>query len=210
MPASNIEKSFCTTREAATLLGVSVGTVQLWVESGLLLAWKTAGGHRRVRRDSVDSLLRQEPRALTATTPAAAPVPVSPRRLRVLVVEDEPNLLRLYQVKLSQWPMQPEVRTSADGFAALLRMSESWPDLLILDLQIPHINGFAMLQILRETPEMARATIVVVTGLDAAAIEERGGVPPGVEVLPKPISFDRLLDVATGIAQQNNFQSAAR
>ena len=128
----------------------------------------------------------------------------------MLVVEDEPNLLRLYQVKLSQWPMQPEVRTSADGFAALLRMSESWPDLLILDLQIPHINGFAMLQILRETPEMARATIVVVTGLDAAAIEERGGVPPGVEVLPKPISFDRLLDVATGIAQQNNFQSAAR
>jgi excisionase family DNA binding protein len=48
-----VKKSFCTTREAATLLGVSVGTVQLWVENGLLQAWKTAGGHRRVMRDSI-------------------------------------------------------------------------------------------------------------------------------------------------------------
>ena len=36
-----IEKTFCTTREAADLLGVSVGTTQLWVENGLLAAWKT-------------------------------------------------------------------------------------------------------------------------------------------------------------------------
>ncbi len=61
MASEVIAKSFCTTREAATLLGVSVGTVQLWVESGLLRAWKTAGGHRRVMRDSVERLLRKVP-----------------------------------------------------------------------------------------------------------------------------------------------------
>ena len=208
MRATNIEKSFCTTREAATLLGVSVGTVQQWVGKGLLKAWKTAGGHRRVLRDSVDSLLRNGPQALSATTPVAEQAPVSPRRLRVLVVEDEPALLRLYQVKLSQWPKQPEVRISADGFEALLRMSESWPDLLIVDLQMPHINGFAMLRILSETPEMAKATIVVVTGLDTEVIKELGGLPHRVEVLPKPIPFDRLLAIATGIVQQSSFQIA--
>ena len=57
MKEITVEKSFCTTRQAADLLGVSVGTVQLWVENGLLKAWKTAGGHRRVIRDSVDALL---------------------------------------------------------------------------------------------------------------------------------------------------------
>lgn len=56
---NTVEKSFCTTREAAQLLGVSVGTVQLWVERGVLEAWKTTGGHRRVLRDSVDKLLRR-------------------------------------------------------------------------------------------------------------------------------------------------------
>eukprot|EP01036_Dinobryon_divergens_P016193 gene16192-21946_t len=45
-----IEKTFCTTREAASRLGISIGTVQLWVEKGLLSAWKTEGGHRRVTR----------------------------------------------------------------------------------------------------------------------------------------------------------------
>jgi excisionase family DNA binding protein len=59
MPPPHIEKTFCTTREAAALLGVSIGTVQLWVESDLLQAWKTAGGHRRVLRDSVDRLLHK-------------------------------------------------------------------------------------------------------------------------------------------------------
>ena len=182
--------------------------VQQWVDKGLLKAGKSAGGHRRVLRDSVDSLLRNGPQDLIATAPVAEQAPVNPRRLRVLVVEDEPALLRLYQVKLSHWPMQPDVRISADGFEALLRMSESWPDMLIVDLQIPHINGFAMLRILSETPEMANATIVVVTGLDAQAIQERGGMPPRVEVLPKPIPFDRLLAIATGIVQQSSFQIA--
>ena len=209
MSTNNVEKTFCTTREAATLLGVSVGTVQLWVESGLLQAWKTAGGHRRVLRDSVESLLRKEPQARITAESAAAPVPAAPRRLRVLVVEDDATLLSLYQVKLSRWPMRPDVRTSADGFAALLRMSECWPDLLITDLHMPHIDGFAMLKILCKEPEMAHTTIVVVTGLDASAIEMGGGVPPGVEVLPKPISFDRLLAIATGIVQQSDFQAAA-
>ena len=209
MRATNIEKSFCTTREAAALLGVSVGTVQQWVDKGLLKAGKSAGGHRRVLRDSVDSLLRDGLPALIATAPVAEQLPVNPRRLRVLVVEDEPALLRLYQVKLSHWPMQPEVRISTDGFEALLRMSECWPDLLIVDLQIPHINGFAMLKILSQTPEMASATIAVVTGMDAEVIKERGGVPPRVEVLPKPIPFDRLLAIATGIVQQSSSQIAA-
>ncbi len=209
MRATNIEKSFCTTREAAALLSVSVGTVQQWVDKGLLKAGKSAGGHRRVLRDSVDSLLRDGLPALIATAPVAEQLPVNPRRLRVLVVEDEPALLRLYQVKLSHWPMQPEVRISTDGFEALLRMSECWPDLLIVDLQIPHINGFAMLKILSQTPEMARATIAVVTGMDAEVIKERGGVPPRVEVLPKPIPFDRLLAIATGIVQQSSSQIAA-
>lgn len=46
-----------TTREAARLLGVSVGTVQKWVESGELAGWKTPGGHRRVRWSAVAGML---------------------------------------------------------------------------------------------------------------------------------------------------------
>ena len=47
----------CTTREAARRLGVSLRTVQLWTESGVLDAWKTPGGHRRVLNSAVDRLI---------------------------------------------------------------------------------------------------------------------------------------------------------
>ena len=194
MQETVIEKSFCTTREAATLLGVSVGTVQLWVESGLLQAWKTAGGHRRVLRDSVLGLLHKKP---TPGVPA--------RRLRIMVVEDDTALLRLYEINMSRWPMVREVIPVDNAVTALMTIGRSPPDLLVMDLHMPGMDGFRMLREMHASPEISNTNIVVVTGLDAAAIAERGGLPAGVEVLPKPIPFNRLLEIATGLVSQRRF-----
>lgn len=202
VPPAKIQKNFCTTREAADLLGMSVGTVQLWVESGMLQAWKTAGGHRRVVRDSVDALLQKRSAAPADSAPAPTPPP-----LKVLVVEDDIHLLRLYQTQLATWPMRPEVKLIDNAMAALLEIGKARPDLLIIDLQMPDMDGFRMLRMLRQTPDMAPCKIVAVTGLGAAEIERRGGVPPGVEVLPKPIPFNRLLTIASALAYPAGAQS---
>ena len=195
-----VEKAFCTTTEAAALLGISVGTVQLWVESGVLEAWKTAGGHRRVLRHSIDRLLRR-PFEPAEKTEQELLTPGDPAKLNVLVVEDDPNLLRLYEANISRWPGKPEVMTLRNAFTALIRIGRSKPDLLILDLQMPGIDGFSMLRVLKNAPEAQNIRIVVVSGLDAATIAERGGLPDGVELLPKPIPFDRLLKIAREIGQ---------
>lgn len=211
---NSIEKSFCTTREAADLLGVSVGTVQLWVERGLLEAWKTDGGHRRVLRSSIDQLLhkpvaREPDLRQIVTTPVVPRKPADlakdtanapGRRLRVMVVEDDPNLLLLYKTQISRWPMQPEWQGLDNGFAALLALGRSCPDLLILDLHLPEMDGFGMLRVLHNAPEISRVRVVVVTGMDSRGIEARGGLPPGIEILPKPIPFDRLRAIAMEIS----------
>jgi excisionase family DNA binding protein len=202
MSEVSVKKSFCTTREAAHVLGVSVGTVQLWVESGLLQAWKTAGGHRRVLRDSVDSLLHKKPVSSAPETTSVAEV----HRFRVLVVEDDVNLLRLYQANMSRWPMQPEVDLVDNAVTALLTMGRKRPDLLVADLNMPGMDGFNMLRVLRSTPEFDPTTIAVVTGLDAAEIAQRGGIPDGIEILAKPIAFDRLLAIATDIVKLGHVQ----
>jgi excisionase family DNA binding protein len=199
-----IKKSFCTTREAATMLGVSVGTVQLWVESGLLQAWKTAGGHRRVLRDSVDHLLHKESIPSPIPTPPTPPS-FSPHRLSVMVVEDDANLLRLYEANISRWPMAPEITVVNNAVEALLMLGQKSPDLLIADLNMAGMDGFKMLSVLHNSPSMANTTIVVVTGLDEAEIASKGGVPAGIEVLQKPISFSRLLTIATGVINQPRF-----
>ena len=199
MPSKAVEKSFCTTREAATLLGVSVGTVQLWVESGLLQAWKTSGGHRRVMRDSVESLLHKKPAAAVGTRVVSV---TGQRSLRVMVVEDDPSLLRLYETQLARWPLPMELTLMDNAISALLHMGRSPPDLLITDLHMPAMDGFAMLRVLSQSPDLAQTKIVVVSGLDANEVTERGGVPQGVEVLAKPIPFVRLLSIAQGISVQ--------
>ncbi|MEI8157342.1 MAG: response regulator [Burkholderiales bacterium] len=198
MPPNAVEKSFCTTREAASQLGVSVGTVQLWVESGLLQAWKTAGGHRRVLRDSVESLLHKKP----APPAPAAQAAQGPRPMRVLVVEDDPSLLRLYETQIGRWPLSTEVVLIDNAINALLNMGRGGPDLLISDLHMPGMDGFGMLKVLHKAPEMAYTKVVVVTGLDADEVTARGGVPPGVEVLSKPIPFARLLTIAQDTSQR--------
>lgn len=205
MNTGTTEKSFCTTREAADLLGVSVGTVQLWAESGLLQAWKTAGGHRRVMRDSVDRLLRTVPaRQATAIDRISilppANTPAKPRRLSVVVVEDDPSLLRLYEAKISKWAMAPSFTGFDNAFYALLWMGNQSPDMLITDLQMPAMDGFEMLRVISTAPAIAETTVVAVSGLDLDDIEIHGGLPAGIELLPKPIPFDRLYAIALDIA----------
>jgi excisionase family DNA binding protein len=198
MSSTPVEKAFCTTTEAATLLGVSVGTVQMWVESGLLQAWKTAGGHRRVMRDSVQALLHKGP--VADALPVAAPVEpeavTEDRRFTILVVEDDVKLLRMYEATLSRWPMQPKVITASSATTGLVSMGRFSPDMLITDLHMPGMDGFDMLRELDRMPETGQTVIVAVTGLDDDAIKAHGGVPVGVQVLPKPIPFVRLLDIA--------------
>lgn len=66
-PRPENDDPILTTREAARLLGVAVSTAQVWMEGGALPAWKTPGGHRRVRLSAVKQLLAQQ----AADTPAA-------------------------------------------------------------------------------------------------------------------------------------------
>jgi excisionase family DNA binding protein len=192
-----VEKVFCTTTEAASILAISVGTVQLWVDNGLLEAWKTAGGHRRVTRKSINKILHASPAAQTEAPTSTASERQNAERLRVLVVEDDPDLLRLYRTMLSRWPMVPLVETSDNGIEALLAVERLKPDLLFIDLNIPGVDGFQMLKILNGKAGYEGMTVVVVSGLSPAEIAQQGGVPANILVLPKPISFDKLLAIAT-------------
>jgi excisionase family DNA binding protein len=136
-----IERSFCTTREAAEMLGISLRTAQLWSESGLLDAWKTTGGHRRISRQSIERLLSG--RASDLPTRADPGADASADAFSVMVVEDDPDLRRLYEIKLRVWPMKPTVLTAGDGYEALVLLGLKRPDMLIADLQMPGLDGFS-------------------------------------------------------------------
>jgi excisionase family DNA binding protein len=197
-----ILKTFCTTLEAAKILGVAQRTVQLWAESGLLEAWKTSGGHRRITRQSIERLLLNPSGvappsgANSSASEGVVAVASTPRPFRILVVEDDANLRQLYELKLMRWPMQPAVTTAGDGYEALILMGNTKPDLLIVDLNLPGMDGFRMIETIRSVPELGDMVIVVVTGIDAAEVKKRGVLAPDIQVLPKPVPFNVLMQIA--------------
>jgi excisionase family DNA binding protein len=183
-----------STREAAERLGVALRTVQLWVEGGVLPAWKTAGGHRRISRAAVERLIGERTAALSGEAAPAVPVlAAADARLAVMVVEDEPELLRLFTMVMAGWDLPLDVTPAGNGFEALLAMGQQCPDLLVTDLNMPGMDGFKMIASLRAVGQaFADMEIVVVTALSEADIAHRGGLPAGVRVFHKPVPFDEL------------------
>lgn len=89
-----------TTRETAQLLGIAVSTAQLWIENGALPAWKTPGGHRRVRLSDVRALLRER----TGTQLAPERGESSPAAVRALPGHEPARLAALQATGLLDTP----------------------------------------------------------------------------------------------------------
>ena len=120
------DNEFLSTRQAAQRLGVSLGTVQNMVESGVLDAWKTAGGHRRIPASSVEALLAKRRKQIARPGEASG-------QLDILVAEDDPTLQKLYQMTFDSWKLPITLRIVGDGFEMIRRL-RTMPDLSSMDI----------------------------------------------------------------------------
>lgn len=179
--------NYLTTRKAAALLGISVRTAQQWLEKGVLEGWKTQGGHRRITQQSITRALSERVQAQSRPKPYALPV---------LIIEDDPNLLKLYRVHMAQWPFKTTVFTTPNGFEGLVMVGEMSPRLLVCDLRLPGANGFQIVRSLCEMARFKQMKIVVVSGLPMPEIQAHGGLPDEVDILTKPVDFVRLQALA--------------
>lgn len=184
------DNEFLSTRQAAQRLGVSLGTVQNMVESGVLDAWKTAGGHRRIPASSVEALLAKRRKQIARPGEASG-------QLDILVAEDDPTLQKLYQMTFDSWKLPITLRIVGDGFEGLLQVGQQMPDILIADLMMPGMDGFEMIRRLRTMPDLSSMDIIVVSAIDADEIRERG-MPTDVTVFAKPIPFHELKGFVLG------------
>jgi excisionase family DNA binding protein len=179
-------QEFISTAQAAKQLGLSLGAVQQMVESGTLEAWKTAGGHRRIRQASVDALL--------AGRNSGAPVldEQITDHLRILIVDDHPALQQAYRETFSGWGLPLEIEQYDHPLDALVAVGRQPPNLLITDPHIHGMDGFDMIRRLRDNPLADDVAIVAVSTLSHQEIEAAGGLPADVTIYGKPIPFHEL------------------
>lgn len=178
-----IDKSdICTTQEAAALLGISVSSVQKLAESGVLPGWKTSGGHRRLRRSAV---MDYRARGGAELAPAQS-------RCRLLVVEDDDMLRAVYGSRIPQWELALDVTLCGSGYDGLIEIGVRPPDVLILDIAMQGIDGYEIMDSVLARQDLRHVHIAIVTSMDKADLDARGGIPPGVALFGKPVNFDKL------------------
>ncbi len=91
---------------------------------------------------------------------------------KILLVEDDLNLRDIYQARLTAEKYQ--VTTASDGEEALASAVKDKPDLILLDIMMPKISGFDVLDILRSTPETKNIKVIMMTALDKDTDRARG------------------------------------
>lgn len=189
-----------TTREAGEALGVAVRTVQLWVESGVLPAWRTAGGHRRIARSAVDKLMAERSSVISQPVVKNEASASQDRPLKLLVVEDDADLLNLFTMVVDGWNFPVELSTAVNGFEGLIRIGQVRPDMVVTDLNMPGMDGLQMVRSLKRPDSgFEDMVLIVVTALSAGDIADRGGLPEGTLVFQKPVPFQEIEAIARGL-----------
>jgi DNA-binding response OmpR family regulator len=111
----------------------------------------------------------------------------------VLVVDDEPDIVMLVQINLELHGHT--VATAHDGASALESVRDSIPDAMVLDVMMPDLDGWSVLNELKRDADEAIRTIPVVmlTALDTEDDQLRGGIEGAVQYLTKPVAPDDLV-----------------
>ena len=194
-PPPSLVQDHYTTLEVASMLGLAVRSVQLMVDRNELEAWKTPGGHRRISRASVEQWIN----ARTGAGGKASAQPAgsgngaagagAPARGRgapqILLIEDSIHFQNLVTLLVNQHFPGAALHTASDGISGLAMYGQIQPDILIVDILLPGIDGATLITTLRSHPQFARSRLIVVTSLDQEQREPYAFALQGVTVIHK-------------------------
>ena len=174
-----------STREVAQRLGMAVRSVQLMVDRGELQAWRTPGGHRRILRASLDAWLTG--RGLAPTKPAdLSPGDGVPPRLKALLIEDSVHYQNLVMLLAQQEYPDLDLHTANDGIGGLVMYGQLQPEILLVDILLPGIDGAALVTSLRSQPQFANSELIFVTALDEQQRAPYAFALAGLPLVHKP------------------------
>lgn len=177
----------CTTQEAAQMLGISVTSVQQLVESGVIEAWKTKGGHRRIPLTAVLAY-KSTPQTPHEMTEKAT----SDSKTSILVVEDNKMQRDIYASKIASWNLPATATFCENGYQALVEIATHKPDIVLADIVMDGIDGYEVITTILSYPSLSDINIAILSSLSLEELEDRGGVPEGVVFFSKPVNYDEL------------------
>ena len=163
------KRAFFTTFEISQICGVNPTTVQNWVKSKRLKAFQTPGKHRRVRREDLIEFLTEFGMPVPAELEAGE---VQKNLNTVLVVDDDSDVRNVIADALR---MEDEINVmeARNGVDALLAIGRSKPDMIILDVRMPNMNGYDVCERLKADNDVRKIKIIAISGDHSPDVRER-------------------------------------
>jgi excisionase family DNA binding protein len=160
-----LRRLFFTTFEISQICGVNPTTVQNWIKGKKLKAFQTPGGHRRVRREDLIAFMKE----------FGMPFPegISENPPLVMIVDDESDILDMLEDLFRTGEENLKIVKAQSGIVALLMIGEYKPDLLVLDIMMPGMNGYEVCQRIKSTPGTQNTKIVAISGDHSPSVRER-------------------------------------
>jgi excisionase family DNA binding protein len=175
------EPDWLTLGQAAKYLGVAQSTIRKWSDQGRVPAFYTPGGHRRYRKGDLDQFLERS--GPSGTTEGSSVV---------LIVDDDPRLREYVRVNLEMEGYS--VREAGSAEEGLSVLEESTPALVLLDVMMPGVDGWEMLQRVQERHGVGAIPVIMFSGkvdeTAAAEAESRGAQG----FVGKPFNPQELID----------------
>jgi excisionase family DNA binding protein len=166
---TDVQPEWLTLGQAAKYLGVAQSTMRKWSDLGRVSAFYTPGGHRRYRRSDLDQFLDR-------SGPSSAAAPASASGPLVLIVDDDENVREYVRVNLEAEGY--EVREAGSAEEGLEALGERSPDLILLDVMMPQVDGWETLRRIQEHTGVGAIPVIMFSGKvdesSAAEAESRG------------------------------------
>jgi excisionase family DNA binding protein len=173
------EPEWLTLGQAAKYLGVAQSTIRKWSDVGRVPAFYTPGGHRRYRRSDLDMFLeRSGPGGKVREGPV------------VLVVDDDPGVRDLVRANLEVEGYTVREAGSADE--GMRQLEEETPDLILLDVMMPQVDGWEMLRRVQEQRGPAGIPVVMFSG--QAEVGDEAASRGAQGFVGKPFDLQRLIE----------------
>ena len=173
------------TQEVAKICRVAQGTVIRWINEGRLPASTTAGGHNRVRLNDLVVFLRN----LNLPIPSELSIE---NKKRILIVDDEEEVRNMIRWMLDQDFKDILIEEAKEGFVAGWKTHSFRPDLVVLDLMLPGLNGYHVCEFIRQFPELKETKIIAISALNDPEVERKFLALGANEFLVKPFDLDVL------------------
>ena len=196
---TNKKERVFSAHEVANICGVVNQTAINWIDKGHLEAYTTPGGQYRVYADVLAKFLQKQgmrlPEELKQVLAEQAKIE------QVLIVDDDQEVNDLIKQYLDKRYPEYHVNQAYDGFDAGKAIADYKPDVVLLNINLPGVDGYKLCSSIKVDENLSRPIVVAITTTDDAEVEERARQAGADGFLRKPVNLDNLPDLIEELAE---------